>query len=352
MSELCSLYKPSVREDGRVVVVPTLERASVWRIVCWVREGNAPGQAERYVREVREAQSAGDEEAKTLAKSMLWSFTPSGVVADGSKRTKVGIRWESRTRLVAIDIDHATEAERLRDEMAMLPHTVAAWVSASGAGVKTLILVDDVGTTAEEFHAAWFAAQAHVAAAGYPPAHGTKIDVPGSYWNGIQFLSHDPGAFYSECPVPLCVADYPEPEKRPTAASGLRSIRGAYSTSFAAPGKPSEAQVVDMLNYVNPPDLHWMDGQITVLKMADALADWGGSAAEGLFRLWLVRVGYDRHDPKDAWKRAMEPGKARRVTFGSLAFWAKEGGWRAGGLRRLPRVWRPAKPEDPEAWMH
>ena len=94
--------------------------------------------------------------------------------------------------------------------------------------------------------------------------------------------------------------------------------RGAYSTSFTAPGRHSEAQVVEMLNYVNPPDLHWMDGQITVLKMADALADWGGSAAEGLFRAWLVRVGYDRHDPHDAWKRAVEPGKTRRVTFGSL----------------------------------
>ena len=55
--------------------------------------------------------------------------------------------------------------------MTKWPHSLTRWrhgYSASGAGVKTLILVDDVGTTAEDFHAAWFAAQAHVVAAGYP----------------------------------------------------------------------------------------------------------------------------------------------------------------------------------------
>ena len=90
MNELCSVYKSIaiMGADGkrRIAVVPTLQRASVWRIVCWIREGNAPGLTERYVREVREAHAAGDEKAKMLAKTMLWSFTPSGVVADGSRR--------------------------------------------------------------------------------------------------------------------------------------------------------------------------------------------------------------------------------------------------------------------------
>ena len=103
----CSLYKPLSHPDGRVVVVPSLQRASVEQIVAWVRDGSAPGQAERRVRETRAAEAIGDETAKTLAKSMLWSFTPSGVVARGSKRVKENVRWESRTRLVAIDIDHA-----------------------------------------------------------------------------------------------------------------------------------------------------------------------------------------------------------------------------------------------------
>ena len=154
----CSLYKPLVLRIGRVVVVPTLQRASAWQITCWIRDGNTPGETERYVREVRAAHKAGDEDAKTLAKSMLWSFTPCGVVMDGSKRTKDDIRWASRTQLIAIDIDHATESERLRNEMASIPHTVALWVSASGAGVKTLMLMDDVGKTAEEYTRAWFAA--------------------------------------------------------------------------------------------------------------------------------------------------------------------------------------------------
>ena len=355
MNEQCSLYKPSVHNE-RVVVVPTLERASVWRIVCWIREGNAPGQAAERVREVRAAIAANDEEAKDRAKSLLYSFTPSGVVADGSRRTKEGIRWESRTQLVAIDIDHATGSEPLRDEMATLRPVVATWVSASGQGVKTLILVDDVGNTAESFHRAWFAAQAYVSAAGYAPAHGTKIDVPGSYWNGIQFLSHDPGAFYNDHPVPLTVAEWPEPKKQPTKAMGAIPRRKSYSTSIHGSRTLSETQVAAMLEHINPTDLHWMDGQITVLSMADALADWGGGSAEALFYGWLARVGYSRHNPKDAWRRATEPGKQRRVSLGSLVHWAKEGGWQPHGRRISTAMQRQppastAEEENPAAWM-
>ena len=192
--------------------------------------------------------------------------TPCGVVMDGSKRTKDDIRWASRTQLIAIDIDHATESERLRNEMASIPHTVASWVSASGAGVKTLMLMDDVGKTAEEYTRAWFAACAYLERLGYAVAHGSQIDTPGSYWNGIQFLSRDPGAFYNDNPLPLCVADYPAPSKPHVAPVAPLAIpRTGYSTSYGpASSKPTSAEVSWMLGFVKPtePDgFHWMRGK-------------------------------------------------------------------------------------------
>ena len=241
-------------------------------------------------------------------------------MAIGSDRSKAGVRWSSRTRLVAIDIDHATEAERLRTEMAQLPHTVATWVSASGAGVKTLMLVDSVGETAEEFHRAWFAARIYLEQLGYAIAHNTKVDLPGSYWTCVQFLSRDPGVYYNANPEPLRVDDFPKPPTQP-------SNQKAWSPSHMPKGKPPVAEVSRMLDFVRPPDLHWMGGpgEISVLSMANALEDWGGAEAEGLFYDWLARVGYNRHKPADAWRRAME--RVGRVTFGSLWYWAKEGGW-------------------------
>ena len=96
----------------------------------------------------------------------------------------------------------------------------------------------------------------------------------------------------------------------------------------------------------------------TVLDIADALADWGGSAAEGLFYDWIARVGYDRNDPKDAWRRAMQPGKPRNVSFGSLWYWAVEGGWSPPSRpAKAPLAFTPRPPtptaeeEDPEDWM-
>ena len=205
--------------------------------------------------------------------------------------------------------------------MAALPHTVATWVSASGAGVKTLLLVDDVGTTPEEFHRAWFAAKSYLEKLGYATAHGTQIDVPGSYWNGIQFFSHDPGAYYNADAKPLCVAEYPEPPNQQPV------VEKSWSPTHMPQGKPSAAEVSRMLDHVKPMDLHWLGGpgEISVLSMANALFDWGGPSAEGLFYEWLTRVGYNRHNPKDAWRRATEG--VSRVTFGSLWHWAKEGGW-------------------------
>ena len=338
----CSLYRPNQHTDGRITVVPSLKWATVESITGWVRNGGGPGDTTERVAEVRAAVASGDEAAKTLAKSLLWSFTPSGVVAMRSDRSKTGIRWASRTRLVAIDCDHLTGAERLRDEMATLPETVSAWVSASGQGVKMLLLADGVGETAEAFHRAWFAARGYLEQLGYVP----QIDVPGSYWNGIQFLSRDPGAYYNAEAEPLRVDDYPAPPADDTPQK-------AWSPSYAPLGKPTAAEVSQMLDFVKPPDLHWMggSGEITVLHMANALWDWGGDAAEGLFYDWLARVGYDRHNPADAWRKARKNDS--RVTLGSLLHWAKAGGWQPPWRpKRAPMRPTPkAEEEDPEDWM-
>ena len=352
----CSLWKPSPKSDGRVVVVPTYKHASLERIAGWVRDGAGPGDTARLVAEVRAAVAAGDEDAKAAAKIMLWSFTPAGVVAPTSRRVKVGIVWQERTLLVAVDIDHADDAPGLRDKLAALPEVAAVWVSASGQGAKALIAVDDVGETAESYTRAWFAASCRLEMLGYPMEHRTKIDIPGLYWNGIQFFSHDAGAVYRPDVTPLRVHDWPEPPNKVVVPSK------EWRPDYAPRGKPSAADVLQMLSHIRPADLHWMGGSadISVMSMADALHDWDASAGEGLFYDWLRQVGYDRHGGGyRAWLKATQGDY--RVSFGSLVYWARDGGWQSERQEswrpeRLPTMAESMRQHkvdlEDESWMH
>ena len=343
----CSLYKPFERPDGRVVVVPVRKHTSLERIAAWVRDGAGPGDAAKYVLAARAAAEADDEPARRAAKNMLWGFTPAGVVLPASRRTKEGIVWQSRAPLVAIDVDHADGAPVLRDKLAKLPEVAAVWVSASGAGVKALLVVDDAGETAASYHRAWFAACCRLEQLGYVLEHHTKVDVPGSYWNGIQYLSLDPEAYYNAGATPLRVHDWPAPPER----KPMRRGPDVYGPSDRQPDR----EVVHMLEHIRPHDLHWMGGpgEVSVLSMANALQDWDAAQGEGMFYDWLRQVGYDRNDPRDAWRRAQEG--VSRVTFGSLVHWAKAGGWceKSDGAARLRAI--SARNEvdlADESWMH
>lgn len=122
-------------------------------------------------------------------KARLPAFTPSGRFRT---RDKNGFAVHSGYLVGDIDKLTAEDAVKLRDRLARDPHTLAAFVSPSGRGVKTLVRVAPCADAAEH-EAAFAALVAH-----YADRFGIALDTSGRDVCRLCFASHDSDAFIRE----------------------------------------------------------------------------------------------------------------------------------------------------------
>jgi hypothetical protein len=154
---------------------------------------------------IRRCLADGDDAAATEAKRQLPVVCWSGHF---SARKIAGLLTHSG--LLILDIDHREDAAELRDMLREDPHTVGAFVSPSGAGLKILVAVD--GADGACHVDAWSAARAY-----YQGAYGIEADASGRDVSRACFVSHDAGAWCHDGAQPLPF----ERQERPAAALPL-----------------------------------------------------------------------------------------------------------------------------------
>lgn len=133
----------------------------------------------KQVSDLRKAVTAGDSKRAAEYKNRLPAYTMSGTFT-----VRRGDALVAHSGHVVLDFDDVDTADT-KAALAQSPHTMAAWVSPSGTGVKALIPVDPVPTNADEHVDAW-----KTAAAAY--AHIDGLDKSGKDVNRLCYKSWDP----------------------------------------------------------------------------------------------------------------------------------------------------------------
>ena len=251
---------------------------------------------------VTKIRSENDKTARAQLKQELPAVTPSGVFTYRNHRS-----LQKHSGLTVLDFDGlASEAAagELRDRLAKVATTAAAFISPSGQGVKVLVRVDPVPKDNSEHHIAWAAAVSRYRALGAPNEDPSGKDVP-----RLCFLSHDPGA-KSQWPCEAVPWKYPE-EKAVTEAP--------------APSPRGDAWIrpaLDAIDPVSPDYATWIN-----VGMALHDGESKGALTNGL-KLW------------DSWSRR-DTGRYKEEGFGSCADKWKSfrghGGITLGSLRELAR---------------
>ena len=310
-------------------------------LVAGIRSGAWRKQTDEYRAAMPQLTTA---ELSSKKSSMFPAFTPTGVqdtsadhprcsVAAGSNKCNHGTYrreatspFVSRTGLVALDVDaykddDAADAAAIRDAIAGTPYCAAAFISASGKGVKALVRVEPVPQTPLEHRHAWDAVWAWLLAELNMDAKSGAKDPPGSSIAHLQFVSFDPGAYVNTEAEAL---HWEPPVEEPKEE---RKSKYSYTVEEPQPLKPTvytEAQVREMLEYCDP-DGSWSDLR---WKICRALRDWdnGGGLGRSVWMEFAQRATRSPHDIDYVRSYDEAEGAGDTITVGTLVYHAKEGG--------------------------
>ena len=301
----------------------------------------------RWRKEVERYRKADKTTRARLKPSTLPAFTPTGVqptAADhsqckaedasslcslGAYRRETGTPFESRSGLVALDLDaykddaETRSAEAIRDIIAKTPHCAGVFVSASGEGVKALIRVDPVPQTPEQHRQAWDAAWEWMSSELRLAETSDAKDPPGSSIAHIQFVSYDRQAYLNV-----------DAEGLPWQPQQSVSVSSSYRTDTPEPPEQrqprrefDESDIREMLQHCDV-DGSWQEYRF---KIARAVRSWDNGGDRGK-RLWLEFANMGTRSPHpDDYERAYDEveGTGKGITVATLVKFAVEGGWKA-----------------------
>ena len=322
-----SSYMPWIAPDGRILYVDAKHEMLLSEVVEVTRNG-ALGTATACAA-TRAAAESGDDAARRASKSKLLGFTPCGVVERGSSRRYNEIRWKSRTPLVAIDLDDVDDAVSLRATLAQAPEVAAVWVSASGRGVKLFVAVDTPGESPASYTRAWRSVCRWLQDG---MSLSLDVDSAGSYWNGLQYLSHDASAYYCDEPRLLVVDEWPVPDLQ-------RQVRPAPE-----PRDDDEQRAAKALDFIAAEPLGYDDW----LRVGQSLYSLG-SAGQTIWDAWSSRNS--KYNPRDIEKK-WPSFEGTTIHIGTLFWMARQRGWREEShAERLARQIVEAASAGDESWM-
>ena len=107
------------------------------------------------------------------------------------QRRVVDSPWD-HTGLVVLDLDHLDDAAAIRD--LVIVHAAASFISPSGGGVKIVVPVEPVPTSADEHQRAWAAAAYVVKEEAAAQGHTIEVDKSGKDVTRLTIESYDPDA--------------------------------------------------------------------------------------------------------------------------------------------------------------
>lgn len=183
-----------------------------------VMEDIRSGRWSKLVEGVRAAYDTGGKEAATEPKKHL-----PGVLFSGTFSHRAASALLQHSGLICVDLDGLDGmTERVKEKIVAEPHTLAAFVSPTGSGLKVVYRVDPKRPHKESY----LAAEEFVKA-----SFGLEIDAACKDVSRICFVSHDPEAFIADDAVPIPYPP-PKPQEFHPRALGLDDRPGdAYDKS-------------------------------------------------------------------------------------------------------------------------
>ncbi len=158
------------------------------------------GQWAKAVGEVRVAYASGGKDAAAEPKKRL-----PAVMFSGTFSTRSADALTQHSGLICIDLDDLNgTTDAVKHQIAADPHTLAAFVSPTGSGLKVIYRVDPLKPHAESYLAAEQFTLTQF---------GLKIDPACKDVSRLCFISHDPEAFVADDATPL---PYPAPGEKPS----------------------------------------------------------------------------------------------------------------------------------------
>lgn len=158
----------------------------------------------KYAEGVRHIRGIADKKRRNAAKKRHPAVTFSGTF---TKRENAALQQHSA--LICYDDDDVADPAALRAERAKCPYVVASFVSVSGNGVKTVVLVSPPPRDNQQQHQAW--------KAGADRLRLSTFDESVKDLSRLCFISHDPDIYVNPNAVPLQV-EYTAPAPRRPAA--------------------------------------------------------------------------------------------------------------------------------------
>lgn len=180
-----------------------------------------------HVRDTVEIYGKDTEEVKE-AKCALPAYVLSGRIEGGVAKALDNGRLH-HSGLLQLDFDKVDEPAAIRDQIAKDPHVLAAWISASGDGVKGLLVIKPAATEASHL-AAFLTAEA------YWQDQGLTLDKACKNSNRLCFASHDPDLQVNDEAVQLATA--PPPKNSKTSKTSKTSTGTKLGANVGFPEPP------------------------------------------------------------------------------------------------------------------
>ncbi len=175
--------------------------------------GIRTGRWAAKVEAVRAAYEKGGKEQATEPKKRL-----PGILFSGTFSKRAASALTQHSGLICIDLDGLGDrAEAIKEQISADPHTLAAFISPTGSGLKVIYRVDPAKPHAESFKAA----EHHTLT-----QFGLNIDPACKDVSRICFVSHDPELFAADDATPLPYPEAPPTEYRPAGLANYDSKPG------------------------------------------------------------------------------------------------------------------------------
>jgi len=183
---------------ARISIVPSaLDPTTTDSTLADILEGIGNGRWQSQVSAVRTAYAKGGKSAADAPKRLL-----PGALFSGTFTRRASDALQEHSGLICVDLDHlGPQLEGIRDLVASDEHTLAAFISPTGTGLKVIFRCDPARPHIESYRAA----ERYVL-----ERFGLQIDTACKDVSRICFVSHDPDIMVAESAVPL---PYPPPQQ-------------------------------------------------------------------------------------------------------------------------------------------
>ena len=167
-----SFFKDLVNPEGEITLVDFIEKIKF-------------GLFHEQMKKIRKSIAEGSKAEATEIKKNLPAVTPS-IICSGRRNSE---NITAYTQIVVLDFDHIDDYDKAFNDLKNIPHTLCAFRSPSGIGIKVFIKTN--GTL--KIHGNTFKA----AADHYEKSTGLEVDQSGKDLARLCFLSYDPDIFYN-----------------------------------------------------------------------------------------------------------------------------------------------------------